>query len=112
VTGDIREIHESDLSALESLSLPKGIYGRGMGYEFQNIADGPVMSSERTLFYSIKKRRPILLKNWFAELSRDSPHYYKGFEVHNDRPHFISTSFKRDHVLVTDGKLQMAIHAK
>jgi len=41
VTGDIRDIHESDLSALESLSLPKGIYGRGMGYEFQNIADGP-----------------------------------------------------------------------
>ena len=36
VTGDIREIHESDSSALESLSLQKGIYG-GMGYEFQHI---------------------------------------------------------------------------
>jgi hypothetical protein len=47
-----------------------------------------LMSSVRTLFYSIKKQRPILLKNWFAELSRDSPHYYKGFEVHNDTPPF------------------------
>lgn len=43
VTGDIREIRESDFSALESLSLPSGVYG-GMGYQFQLILMGQMSS--------------------------------------------------------------------
>ena len=72
VTGDIREISESDFSAMESLSLPSGVYG-GMGYEFQLISDGPDVINT---LYCIKKQRPNLLEDWYGELSGDSPDWY------------------------------------
>ncbi len=40
VAGDIRDIGENHFSLLESLSLPKGVYGAA-GYEFQRISDAP-----------------------------------------------------------------------
>ena len=38
VTGYIRDISENDFSSLESLILPKSVYG-GRGYELQRISD-------------------------------------------------------------------------
>ena len=77
VTGDIRDIRENDFSALESLCLPSGVYG-GAGYEFLRISDAPhVMST----LYSIKKQRPtLLMKDWYGELSVDSPDWYEEYD--------------------------------
>eukprot|EP00985_Skeletonema_marinoi_P017198 scaffold9363_cov75-Skeletonema_marinoi.AAC.5 len=74
VTGDIRDIGEGDFRALESLTLPHGVYG-GMGYEFQHISDVPgVMNT----LYSLKKQRPrLLLKDWYGKLSEHSPDWYE-----------------------------------
>eukprot|EP00984_Skeletonema_dohrnii_P037470 scaffold39563_cov205-Skeletonema_dohrnii-CCMP3373.AAC.1 len=70
VTGDIRDIGEQDFRTLESLTLPKGVYG-GRGHEFQHISDVPgVMNA----LYSLKKQRG--LKDWYGELSADSPDWY------------------------------------
>jgi hypothetical protein len=82
VTGDIREIRESDFSALESLSLPSGVYGK-MGYQFQLISDGPDVINT---LYCIKKQRPNLLEDWYGELSGDSPDWYEGED--DDTPPF------------------------
>eukprot|EP00984_Skeletonema_dohrnii_P033262 scaffold29248_cov140-Skeletonema_dohrnii-CCMP3373.AAC.2 len=73
VTGDIRDIGEQDFRTLESLTLPKGVYG-GRGHEFQHISDVPgVMNT----LYSLKKQRPrLLLKDWYGKLSYDSPDWY------------------------------------
>mmetsp|Transcript_2068 Transcript_2068/g.3289 ORF Transcript_2068/g.3289 Transcript_2068/m.3289 type:complete len:401 (+) Transcript_2068:130-1332(+) len=77
VTGDIRDIGERDFLALEVLTLPKGVYG-GSGREFQLISDVPdVMNT----LYSFRKQRPCLwLKDWYGELSEDSPDWYDGFD--------------------------------
>ena len=72
VTGDIREIHESDSSALESLSLPDTVYG-GSGHALQRISDAPEVIST---LYSIRKQRPNLLNYWCGKLSGDSPDWY------------------------------------
>jgi len=77
VAGDIRDIGERDFLALEVLTLPKGVYG-GSGREFQLISDVPdVMNT----LYSFRKQRPCLwLKDWYGELSEDSPDWYDGFD--------------------------------
>jgi hypothetical protein len=74
VTGDVRDIGESDFSALEYLKLPNGVYG-GTGYTFQRISDAPDVISA---LYPIKKIRPNLLKvkDWYGKLSEDSPDWY------------------------------------
>ena len=78
VTGDIRDIGNSDFLNLEEvICLPKHIYG-GCGYELQRISDAPEVM--RTL-YLLKKQRPSLVLNyWFCELSEDSPDWYAGDE--------------------------------
>jgi len=73
MTGDIRDIEERDFPTLETLTLPKGVYG-GTGYELQRISDAPGII--RTL-YSIKRQRPnLLFKYWSMKLSADSPDWY------------------------------------
>eukprot|EP00984_Skeletonema_dohrnii_P037471 scaffold39563_cov205-Skeletonema_dohrnii-CCMP3373.AAC.2 len=73
VIGDIRDIGEGDFPSLESLTLPKGVYG-GTGYEFQHISDGPDIAMAVN---SIKKQRPsLLIESWHASLSEDSPDWY------------------------------------
>ena len=78
VTGDIRDIGNSDFLNLEEvICLPKHIYG-GCGYELQRISDAPEVM--RTL-YLLKKQRPSLVLNyWFCELSEDSLDWYGGEE--------------------------------
>jgi len=81
VTGDIREIGERDFLALETLTLPSGVYG-GMGYKFQRISDAPGIIST---LYSFKKQRPsLLMEDWFAMLSEDSSDWYEGVDAAND----------------------------
>jgi len=70
VTGDIREVGERDFLALESLSLPSGVYG-GKGHELQLISDDVIKT-----VYSFKKQRPTLLKDWYGKLSEASPEWY------------------------------------
>eukprot|EP00984_Skeletonema_dohrnii_P035136 scaffold34620_cov149-Skeletonema_dohrnii-CCMP3373.AAC.1 len=78
VTGDIRDIGECGFPSLESLTLPKGVYG-GKGYEFQHISDAPDIAMAVN---SIKKQRPsLLMTNWHASLSEDSPDWY-GLDDH------------------------------
>eukprot|EP00984_Skeletonema_dohrnii_P028771 scaffold18884_cov72-Skeletonema_dohrnii-CCMP3373.AAC.1 len=73
VTGDIRDIGEGDFPSLESLALPKRVYG-GKGYEFQHISDAHGIAMA---VYSIKKQRPsLLIESWHASLSADSPDWY------------------------------------
>ena len=73
VTGDIRDIGERDFLALEVLTLPKGVYG-GSGREFQLISD---VADVMNTLYSFRKQRPCLrLKDWYGELSEDSPDWY------------------------------------
>jgi hypothetical protein len=76
VTGDIREVSERDFPALESLSLPSGVYG-GQGHELQRISDAPDIIST---LCSFKKQRPTLLKDWYGRLSQDSPDWFHGEE--------------------------------
>mmetsp|Transcript_5847 Transcript_5847/g.8467 ORF Transcript_5847/g.8467 Transcript_5847/m.8467 type:complete len:365 (-) Transcript_5847:152-1246(-) len=72
VTGDIRSIGEHDFLAMEDLTLPDDIWG-GSGFEFQRVSDAAGIIST---LYPIMKQRPVLLKRWFGELSRDSPDWY------------------------------------
>jgi hypothetical protein len=73
VRGDIRDIRDIDFPKLEQLSLPNTVYG-GKGYGFQRISDGPDLI--RTL-YLFKQHRPtILMKDWYAQLSKESPDWY------------------------------------
>jgi hypothetical protein len=72
VRGDIRDIREHDFPALKSLSLPSGVYG-GQGHELQSISDAPDVIST---IYSFQKQRPTLLKDWYGQLSEDSPEWY------------------------------------
>ncbi len=86
VTGDIRDIGVNDFSLLESLRLPKGVYG-GIGYEFQRISDAPDLVRTIHLF---KKQRPVLLKlkDWYGELSGDSPDWFDSADGDDDTPPF------------------------
>ena len=86
VTGDIRDFGEQDFSALEKLTLPPGVYG-GYGYEFQGISDAPDVINS---LYSIKKQRPtLLMKYWYAKLSKDSSDWYDVEENDDTAPLFI-----------------------
>jgi hypothetical protein len=96
VTGDIRDINANDFSALESLDIPKGVYG-GRGYELQSISDGPDLM--RTL-YVFNKQRPNLIDSLLPTLSgistliwklvEDSPDWYEpAFEDDDDTPFLI-----------------------
>jgi hypothetical protein len=85
VGGDIRDIRDIDFSKLEKLTLPKTVYG-GRGYEFQRISDGPDVI--RTL-YLFKQHRPtILMKDWYAKLSKESPDWYNDIYEDYDTPPF------------------------
>jgi hypothetical protein len=84
VTGDIRDIGENDFSSLESLILPKGVYG-GKGYELQRISDGPDVVRA---VYLLNNQRPALAitRFWYGELSRDSPDWYESVEEYDTPP--------------------------
>jgi hypothetical protein len=88
VTGDMRDIGANDFSSLESLRLPKGVYG-GVGYEFQLISDAPDLVRA---VYRLKKQRPNL-KELFQylgwRLSEDSPDWYES-EIDESFPFDIS----------------------
>jgi hypothetical protein len=74
VTGDIRNIGESDFSSLEQLTLPKTVYG-GNGFTLQSISDGPDIVRA---VYLLKKKIPALdIKYWHGGLSRESPDWYE-----------------------------------
>ena len=73
VTGDVRDIGESDFSTLESLILPDTVYG-GNGCELPRISDA--LSIIRAL-YAMKKQCPsVWPKIWYASLSEESPDWY------------------------------------
>jgi hypothetical protein len=82
VTGDIRDIGCNDFSSLESLDLPKGVYG-GLGCEFRRISDAPDLV--RTV-YLFKKQHPTLKMNtsWYGKLSSDSPDRYESVDEDED----------------------------
>jgi hypothetical protein len=80
VTGDIRDIGENDFPSLKVLALPAGVYG-GMGYEFQRISDATDVARIPYLFQ--KQRPEIVLKDWYAELSDDSPDMYESLDEFN-----------------------------
>jgi hypothetical protein len=77
VTGDIRDIGENDFPSLKVLALPKDVYG-GMGYEFQRISDATDVARIPYLFQ--KQRPEIVLRDWFAMLSEDSPDMYESLD--------------------------------
>ncbi|KAK1744506.1 hypothetical protein QTG54_005039 [Skeletonema marinoi] len=87
VTGDIRQVGEQDFLALETLILPNGVYG-AQGYEFQNISDAADVAKA---VYSIKKQRPaLLIRDWYAYLSKNSVDWYEGVDSDDERtPLFI-----------------------
>ena len=74
VAGDIRDIGENKFPSLEELTLPKGVYG-GAEHEFQRISDAVDVVRVPYLFQ--KQRPEIVLKDWYALLSRDSPDSYE-----------------------------------
>jgi hypothetical protein len=81
VTGDIRDIGDNDFSSLESLTLPKGVYG-GRGYEFHRISDAPDLVRA---VYLLKRQRPTLkIEDWYGVLSSDSPDWYESAEEDED----------------------------
>jgi hypothetical protein len=89
VRGDIRDIRDIDFLKLEQLTLPKTVYG-GRGYEFQRISDGPDLI--RTLFLFKQHRPTILLNDWYAVLSEESPDWYDDDDDDDDEtpPFYIS----------------------
>jgi hypothetical protein len=89
VTGDIRDISESNFSSLEQLILPNGVYG-GSDYQLQRISDGPDLMRALYLF---NKQRPNVIEelhNTYWKLSEDSPDWYESVEVdeNDDSPPF------------------------
>ena len=110
VTGDIRDIGESDFSSLEELMLPKGVYG-GRGYELQRISDAPDLIRAVYLF----KKQRASLKKWKIGMRVGVRIYHEILLIGTKlqmttlicRPHFVFVSLKRDLVLVTDGKVVM-----
>jgi hypothetical protein len=86
VTGDIRDIGDSNFSALERLRLPKGVYG-GFGYELQRISDAPNLVRA---VYLLKKQRPTLEYLWHGKLSEDSPDWYESMNHYAPPPpHYV-----------------------
>jgi hypothetical protein len=83
VTGDIRDIGESDFSSLEELILPNGVYG-GDGYEFQRISDGPDLI--RAVFFLTNQRPELkmMIGDWRWKLSEDSPDWYESADGNED----------------------------
>ena len=85
VTGDIRDIGEDDFPVLESLGLPRSVYG-GMYCEFQLISEVP---SFMQAIHLLLQRTPTLFKedlltrafSWC--LSEDSPDWYDFVEYDN-----------------------------
>ncbi len=80
VTGDIRDIGENNFPSLTVLALPAGVYG-GIGHEFQRISDAQDVARIPYLFQ--KQRPEIVLKDWHAILSDDSPDSYdvEGYDI-------------------------------
>ncbi len=75
VTGDMREIGESDFASLEELELPTSVIGAKC-HKFQRISDVPSVAEA---IYRLKQRDPPLVKrleyiDW--RLSIDSPEWY------------------------------------
>ena len=91
-TGDVRDFGNNDFPSLESLQLPKVVYG-GHGYELQRISDGPDLI--RSL-YLLKKQRPTLsmLGSWRGVLSKDSLDWYEAADHHPGMLHFCVTFVK------------------
>lgn len=77
VIGDIWDISEQDFKSLKLLTLPKGVNG-GSEQEFQRISDAQDVARIPYLFQ--KQRPEIVLKDWYAELSEDSPDRYESLD--------------------------------
>ena len=80
VTGDIRDIGESDFSSVTSLVLSKTVFC-GKGYELQSISDAPDLV--RTV-YLLKKQRPELEYYWSGFLSYGCPDWYESVDEDED----------------------------
>ena len=81
VTGDIRDIGESDFTTLKNIELPKTVYG-GHCYELQRISDAPKLVRA---VYLLQKHRPALkMRRWCGRLSEDSPDWYESVEQDMD----------------------------
>ena len=74
VTGDIRDISNNDFPALEEIALPDSVYG-GSAQNIERISDAPDLVRA---IHHLQKQRPKLsmLKDWYGELSEDSPDGY------------------------------------
>lgn len=90
VTGDIRNIHEDDFPAMESLRLPMGVVG-GDCYEFQLISDVPKFMHT---IHTLQQRTPtlfdpnLLLDAFDWTLSEDSPDSYDWEDDSHPAPPF------------------------
>ena len=79
ITGDIRDIGEDDFPVLESLGLPRSVYG-AMYCEFQLISEVP---SFMQAIHLLLQRTPTLFKEDFLpnafvwSLSEESPNWYE-----------------------------------
>jgi hypothetical protein len=87
VIGNIRDIGENDFPALESLVLPKSVYG-GYGYQFQNVSDVP---SFMHTVHLLLQRSPTMFESddisnvFFWGLSGDSADWYD-WDEEGDNP--------------------------
>ncbi len=90
ISGDMREIGESDFASLKFLDLGRGklVIG-GKQHVFQRISDVPSVAKA---IYRLKQRDPPLVKSFddiYWELSSDSPeHYAHNCERGHPRPPF------------------------
>ncbi len=89
VTGDIRDIGDNDFSSLETLRLPRTVYG-GWGYEVQSISEATDLMRK---LYLLKKQRSrtsmSLLKDWCGKLSENSPDWYESMNENDSPPFYI-----------------------
>ena len=75
ITGDIRGMDAHSFPKLETLALPKHVYGAN-GYKFMRASDAKELIAT---IYSIKKQRnrhPSLFEDYNWYLSEDSPDWY------------------------------------
>jgi hypothetical protein len=87
LTGDIRDIGETDFPSLGCLELPKGVYG-GIGHELRRISDGPELIRA---VYLLNKQRPAPLIDiawWYWKLSEDSPDWYETIADEQDNENY------------------------
>ena len=82
VTGDIRQVDDSDLVSIRTMDLSDGVYGGG---NLKRISDAPAVMAAK---FRPKKRNPELFTHRRWMLDRDSPGFYGGYVHHSREPPF------------------------